>query len=369
MDILVEEHIWFQEDIQGNYGPGLVFENEISDELDFFEHIHTVITEEISEVFDLYPDFTPSHEPWCNLEVAFNLNETMGHVPVEVYQSNINVVYAREAAPVKVWWMGLNVIHGPDTFYEEVYSNLYADITYCQGVPHYHIYIYESFDLDWNNIQPHPGIHIVFKFQLADYFNTQHFIEPDYYFNSKALERLFTYDKYKWSWKHDIEDGATFNATVNEIIGKIADEHIRFRTGLTRRWEGQAIINDTIFSWDRALRSRGWTHVLEEEVSLEETVRAYLELILQDWLISEELVKGEKELFFLSEEQFKLADRLVNSFKVQVQDEIGLEDEPLKNWLGKAFLESQADFTTEVTPKSEHDVHVEMKISLDGNLS
>lgn len=369
MTPFIEEYLGFEEWQQGNVNAaGLVWEHEIEDAFGFEQAIYTVYGNLlIEDEFEIAEDFEPIHYAWLDTEIDFKVE--MGDIPVDVFHSSINVLFEQEPAPIEIYWMGINVVHGPDTFFETVYAEVKIEVPYSQGAPHWHHTLYESVDIEWHNIEPHRGVHKALKFKLPDYFTSVDKLIPQWDFNSKSLERLFLYDNYKWSWLHELEESFDLDPETSAIIGWMISEWAGFRDKMDHKYRGNAEVSDRVFAWDRALRSRGWTHVLEEEVSLEETVRAYLELILQDWLISEELVKGEKELFFLSEEQFKLADRLVNSFKVQVQDEIGLEDEPLKHWLGKAFLESQADFTTEVTPKSEHDVHVEMKISLDGSLS
>jgi hypothetical protein len=195
MDILLEEYVGAFEEVQGNVNVvGLVFESDIDEALGVDHEVYLVWIEQIEDGLAAESGLEPVHDLLVTENIG--LTETMGGIPVEVYQSNVTVISAREAAPVRVGWFGVNVVHGADTFFEEVYSGLHCRISMAKAVPYYWETVYESFDMEWHNILPHPGITLSRAIPAFDFVNMRHVTTPEFYFNNLVKEsKMYSFDR------------------------------------------------------------------------------------------------------------------------------------------------------------------------------
>ena len=225
MDVFLEEHIGILPDLQGNVNvTGLVWDHGVSDDIGLDDEMYVVWVEQVEDGFGILPEFSPYH--WPVLAENLALNTHVGNIPVEAYQSNLNVIYGREAAPVRIWWFGANVVHGPDTFFEEIYSNLHCRVPYTQAVPYYWKYIYESLDVEFNNIQPHPGIHVARHINTGDLINFRHTVDQQYYFNSQSYDRVGIFPRAAIGYGKHVSSEVALQAHTYRILGAPVDEHI-----------------------------------------------------------------------------------------------------------------------------------------------
>ncbi len=366
MDIFTEinEYIGTFEDIQGNVNvTGLVWEHDIEESVDLAHEVNVVWVEQVEDGFAITPTFDAQHLMLVT-EDLFVFDE-IGNVPVEVYQSNINVIAAREAAPVQVWWFGANVVHGADAFFEEVVSNCHMTIPYTQAVPYYFRTVYESFDIEFHNIEPLPGITLFRKIPVNDIINMRHNVWQEYYFNNLVLERIFGYDTLRWGWQHDVAEQGMLDDYIYTIVGKVVDEHIKFRTGLQAAWEGHENVRDVFFAWDTAVDIRGWTKLLDEALGASDVTTVYLNLLIQDILIAQAMAARVGALHNLVDEQVAIAEKLAKGFDLTITDAMDTEDTALHYWLCRALIEEQAGLAVEAAPHHVHEVTVNVTMTLD----
>ena len=362
MEILVEDYFLCTEYMQGNVNvPGLVFDDLINEEVVFGEECFFVFFDVVEDAFEIACDYFSFH--LVDVDDNFHLATNMGNIPVEVYKNVLQVAYARAAAPVRVWWFGVNVVHGPDTFFEEVYSNVHCRVPFTLAVPYYWETVHESFDVEFHNIQPHPGVHKALKLQSNDFFNMRHNVWQEYYFNCRSDERLFAYDTLKWGWGHGVAEPFAIDAHAHSALGRLIDEHIRFHGGLKEAWKGEEDIKEILFAWDAAMEARGWTHLIEESTGIEDLAAVYLDLVVQDVLMAQEMLRGPMGIPCLVPEQLRLAQRIVNTFDVQIQDSFGAADEMLHRWLASVLLDEQTNITVEGSLNQNHEVEISSSLS------
>ena len=226
MQVFVEEYLGLFSDIQGNVNVlGLVFDSVVDSELGVDVAIHTVNVDEICDTFGISSDFFPYHLP--NVISSLALACDIGSGPqARVFGFDVDTIYKQtDFAPVDVWWFGANLVHGPDTFYEEIYSNLYADVSRCDSAPHYYETSFDSFGIEFSNMQPHPGVHIAFKFSVANLFNMRHATDPEYIFNSTSVERFSVFDRDAFGHGKLATSTVGLQDFTYRILGSSVDEH------------------------------------------------------------------------------------------------------------------------------------------------
>lgn len=278
----ISEYVGLFEEVQGNLTMGLVWEHVIEESMGLEQELYLVWTEQINDEFDLDVGFDPFHILF--LDETIDVYEIMGGVPIEVQHSNINVVHAREAAPVKIWWFGANVVHGPDVFFEEVISNVHCRSTYANGVPYYFREVYESIDFEFHNIQPHPGVTKTVKLSTGDLVNMRHSVDQQYYFNNLSADRLFVYDNGLWGWKHDIDDQFQVgDYAIRQLVFSLID-HLFPGDMASGQWKGGVSANERLFAWDKGQIAHRWPDVIAEGIGVTDAAIAPIFASLLDEL-------------------------------------------------------------------------------------
>lgn len=321
MDLFAEisESVGFLGDVQGNVNVmGLVWENTVDDGFGLNQEVYTVWLEQINEEFDLAPGFDPYHI--LALSESFEIHGILGEVPIEVHHANINVVHAREAAPVKIWWFGANVIHGPDVFFEEVISNVHCRSTYANAVPYHFREVYESIDFEFHNIQPHPGITKTVKLSTGDLVNMRHSVDRQYYFNNLSADRLFAYDGSVWGWGHDIDDQFQVgDHAVRQLVFSLID-HLFPGDTASGQWKGGVSANENLFAWDKGQIVHVWPDVLSEGMGITDTAVVPILETLLETLDATEDIGGTNWI-----NQLTAADRVIAEAAVTiVKNYVGL---------------------------------------------
>lgn len=337
----ISEYVGQFEMVQGNVNAsGLVWEHDIEESISLTQDIYLRWIEQIADGFDLKDTLDESYHVLL-LEEILTFQEIMGNVPLEVYHANINVVHERKAAPVKVWWVGANVIHGPDTFYEDVVENCHFRSTYVQAVPYYWIHLYESIDFEFHNIPPEPAIIKSLHMETGDLVNLRHNVIQEYYFNSVSNERIFIYDSHVWGWKHDIEDQVAIgDYAIRELGFKLID-YLFPQDQVVSAWKGSVSLEDWLFTWDKSKVVNAWPEIANEEVALNESVKiSFFEKILELLGISVDLSQSNWINQLTVEEQiiFSLTVTMIKQFMPKVLDEPGFGDN-VTSYLVKTYTE------------------------------
>lgn len=337
----VAEYVGLYETTQGNINTaGLVWEHIVDDGIDLSQDVYFLWVEEIQDLFDIQPAFNPFHI--LDLTEEFTINDVVGNIPLEVYSANLNVIHRREAAPVKVWWFGVNVIHGPDTYFEEVYSNAHMRTTYTQAVPYHFRHIYESINFEFHNIQPHPGIIKLLSLESRDRVNFRHSVEQQYYFNNYSKDQLFTYDDVVWGWGHDVKDAFDFMDYAVRQLGFTISDHYFPEDSSEASIKGGLPINEKLFAWDKSVIANMWPQAIDEDIDwsdhasapiiakLMESIGISAEVSKTNWinqLSVEDKIKAQEKVLILKQ----IISKIIQGFALYEHSESKLIKTYLEN--------------------------------------
>jgi hypothetical protein len=183
----IDEYLWFSEAIQGNVNvAGLVFDDLIEETLDLGpEEVLTVYSDVLEDTIGLEEgDFKGIHWPAIGDSLAFS--EFFG-TPLRVRQTLLNVVMTNPLVPALIAHVHMDILHGVDTYWEEVSSELQCHSAYANAVPYYWEWIFESIDIDMTEPQPLPPITLALYLLQNDLVNMRHEVIQEYFFNSKCF--------------------------------------------------------------------------------------------------------------------------------------------------------------------------------------
>lgn len=333
-----EDYLWFVESIQGNVNvAGLVFDDLIEETFDAGHDAYVAWTDLIDDTFGITEDFNPYHLPAINESLVFG--EFFGS-PLRVAQSILNVMTKAPMTPVKIAHVYVEILHGPDSFWEEVSSELQCHSSYANAVPYYWEWIYESLDIDMTEPQPLPPIYLRLKLLSNDLVNMRHNVIQEYLFNSKCFEYFFIWDRYKWGWKKGISDSLGSADAIREIIGKVADEYILLKENLADNLKAQHIINDVYFTYDRVLNERYWVLTIEDEVIIAESaIWPYApEMLVQEMIGVSDAIMPEPFFWILANESLVLRDALTYVELLLIEEGMEIGDVALHEWVVRILL-------------------------------
>lgn len=358
---IIEEYLFTQEHIQGNVNiAGLVFENDIEELLYLEAEGYTVYIDQIEDGFSLVDEHTRNHGPYCIIDDGFHFEPIKLGEPMRVKQSVVNVVHSMPVAPVDCCFLQLDIIHGMDSFYEELSEALHFN-DFDSAAFRYTFHCYESFDLVMENV-PDNKIYACWKelnMGVSDLVNMRHEVVQEYYFNNLAKDRLFVYDKQTWGWQHDIGENFYLTSHASKILGIVLKGHLFFQTKLDEAWAGKEILQDRIFAWDIATQKRGWNLPIDEDLTLDEAVSVYLDLMATEVLGFVELIQGKKYLSYIANDKLKLAERLVNAFEITINDNLQGIDQTWDSSRDLMLLDEQAGFTESVQSARIFNEHID----------
>ena len=336
----VEDYLWFNEDIQGNVNvAGLVWDDTIEDAFDLAHDAYTVWVDQLEEEIGIADEID---QPYHHLAVAetIDLRELFGGAPTRVRQSVLNVIYTRPMLPIKIGHVHLDVLVGPDTFMEELSSELQCHSSYANAVPYWWETIYETFDIDMTEPQPLPPISVGFSFVVNDLLVDYDEIIRDYEFTSRCEETLFIWADYAWGWIKTVEEALDSLDDAFEIIGKMADDYMLMEDADDTHAHVVQILDDVMFGFDRAFQERYWELLLEDGVGIEEAViwPYEAETTLEDALsISDDLTHGPV-FYGLATESMALADFTELVQELLIEDGMAIGDVPLLLWTVSLLL-------------------------------
>ena len=347
----VEDYLWFEEYQQGNVNvAGLVFDDLIEESLDLGQEAYVVWTDQIEETIDFSEGFTPTH--WPEISETIDFCELFGTAPTRVRQSVLNVIYTKPTMPIRIGHMHMDVLLGSDTFIEEVSSELQIHSTYANAVPYWWETIYESLDIDMTEPQPRPPYTITRKFLVTDLVNMRHAVVQDYEFNSQCHEALFIWDKYAWGWSKLLAEFLTGEDSIQEIIGKLADEYIHLGDWNVPKSYVLHILNETVFIFDEGAQSE-YEYIMMDEWGIHLGVSDGLDVgdepkddygtrVVEDLGISETV---NKSLIFpkLATESLLFSDALSLVNGLIIDEGLDLGDVELTRWVFNVLVECGCD--------------------------
>ena len=308
IELSVEEYLWFTEYQQGNVNvAGLIFDDLIEESLDLGREAYVVWNDQIEETFEIAEAFTPYHHAYI-ADVILSI-DLIGGSQTRVKQSVLNVVYTKPVAPVKVAHMHLDVVmSGSDTFQEEVSSELQIHSTYANAVPYYWEHLFESFSIEIEEPQPYPPIYLRLYLSVSDLANMRHDVAQEYFFTSTCREEIFAWDSILWGWDHLVSELLIDTDTIQEIIGKIADDYLYLEDGLTPHILVVHIVNDQVFAYDAALDEKFYVLTVADAIDFEEFISEYLGQLIDELLAFQGILEEGVFRHCLTEDSFNACD-------------------------------------------------------------
>ncbi len=308
---VVEEYIWLDETIQGNVNvAGLVFDDLLEETLELGrEDVLTVFSEQVEESLDFAEAFTPYHQAFCNDTIT--VEECFG-TPLRVRQSVMNLIMTAPLVAAKISHVHLDVLHGIDIYWEEVSSELQAHSSYANAVPYYWEYIYESLDIDMTEPQPNPPLYLVLKLLENDLVNMRHTVEQEYLFNSKCFEELFVWQEMTWGWAKAVESPLEAADTIQEIIGKVADDYLYLVDEQELRLKVKHLINDRVFIFDTGTHEKYYLLTAADTIDFSDSLMEIFGQVIAESLILQGVPVSGVFRYITAEESLHSVDTAVS---------------------------------------------------------
>jgi hypothetical protein len=274
----IEEYIWLDETIQGNVNVGgLVYDDLIEETLDLGpEEVLTVYSDVLLETLDFADDpRRVGGQHWTEIYDTIDIQERFG-VPLRVRQSVLNLIMTTPVTPALIAHVHMDVLHGVDVYWEEVSDELQCHSSYANAVPYYWEWIYESFDIDMTEPQPLPPIYLRLYLNSNDLVNMRHEVVQEYLFNSKCFEELFIWDAVVWGWIKTNAEELGIAETVQEIIGKVADDYLYLEDHEVLWLKVWHYLADRVFIFDAADTEKYYLLVADEALVIEDGEVSYI---------------------------------------------------------------------------------------------
>lgn len=250
-ELELEDYLWFVEYQQGNVNiAGLVFDDLLEDELSLDHEVYHVWIDIIVEDLTIAEDFNPYHLPSISENIDFS--EFFGS-PLRVKQTVLNVVTQDILSPALIAHVHMNVLHGPDVYWEEVSDELQCTSSYVNAVPYYWEWVYESWNMEVTDPDPEPSLYVTFNFTVTDLLVSTDTQTQDYLYNSKCDEILFLWDLYAWGWDMDALSSLICTDAIQEAIGKVAEDSLYFEDLETIIAKTNHLMDETLMAYDTSI--------------------------------------------------------------------------------------------------------------------
>ncbi|MBT6150384.1 MAG: hypothetical protein HOH75_00140 [Chloroflexi bacterium] len=269
----VEDYLWYATYMQGNVNiAGLVYDDLLYEYLDSVDVAYTVNVDMIEESLALTESFDPHH--FMFLEEFLDFNEVFGF-PSRIKQVAINVIHEPIVSPVDLCHMSIDIIHGVDTYWEEIGDNVHfpTDGTATVGLAFWDT-LFESLDLEFEMAPGTPGVWKAVYPVSSDIVNMRHEVDALWYFNNLSDEKLFTYDNVAFGWHHLVEMGIVITDNVQRHLGFKALEDLFLNGRSEVSWFGNNYLQDNLFIYDDSKGVYGFDEQAFESLLLDESLSA-----------------------------------------------------------------------------------------------
>lgn len=281
LQIEVSETVLFYEYCQGNLFNGLEYDETVEESLDLAHAVYHVWNDLLDDTIGFEVDFTPNH--FLILGESLLFLEQFG-LPIRVSSTNLSVIHEQRVRQVDIAYLGLEVIHGIDVFWEEV-SSAWHGTSFTKGVPYYWLE-----NGEWLNVDDYDIVVRVNFATALDRLNMRHDVQQFYNFNNIILDQFFGYDWIKWAWGVISDDGFLFADTAVHYLGFHIHEYLFAQTSSEAQWKGEHLLSENAFIYDASKQIQGYENVIGEVLNIEVALRIpYLEKIISNVKASEDL--------------------------------------------------------------------------------
>ena len=345
----IEEYLWFDETIQGNVNVGgLVYDDLIEETLDLGpEEVLMVYSDVLEETLDFADDpryvgglhYTAVSD-WIDFQEAFG-------PPLRVRQSVLNLIMTTPVTPALIANVHLDVLHGVDIYWEDVSDELQCHSSYANAVPYYWEWIFESIDIDMTEPQPLSPIYLRLYLLATDLVNMRHDVEQEYLFNSMCFEEIFIWDEIVWGWDHLVADSLVDTDSIQEIIGKIADDYLYLGDAPVPQVTVLHIMDERFFIFDEGTHEKYYLLVAADTFAIMEDEVSFRAInsvgtVVEGLGLSEE-VSMCPAFTALATESLIFADIPTLVQEILIEEGLELGDVELTRWVFNVLVESGFD--------------------------
>lgn len=343
----IEEYLWLGEYIQGNVNvAGLMFDDLVVDGLTLGpEDVLTVFVEQLAEELGIGEDFNPYHLEFMTETITFR--ELFGS-PLRVRQSVLNLAMRDPLIPALIANVHLDVLHGVDIYWEDVSSELQAHSSYVNAVPYWWEWVYESFWIDLTEADPLPPIILRLMILTTDLVNMRHEVTQEYLFNSKCFEQFFIWDQEMWGWSHLLEDEVSLTSWVNHILGFNLSDYLFWSTGLDMYGKVTHALAERMLVYDKAVDERFYLLLAESTFAITDGEVQYVGVdyrTLAETIGISGVAASAGVLSGLAMESVTFADITAFVNELIIEDGLAMGDVELERWVINVMVESVCSIT------------------------
>lgn len=268
----------YDNEVQGNKFPGLEFDDVLTDALFFDEEFGLSSFEILDEFLDFTESFVPSHDPYCIIREGFNLLEEFA-APAWVHLSAVNIIHSMRVSPVSFHWVSLDVLHGPDAFFEECIETMYLySMTMVANL--FFDTIYDDYFMDLDPpYQTFVDVARIMKLTVSDLSIFSCVSVQEYYFNNTCDERFFVFPLALRGFPCIASDRLVLRDPVLFAHTRSIDEALALTEACGSTWDGQETLSDAFVSFDENLLEKYYEHILSESIAFVMVNDAYSELL------------------------------------------------------------------------------------------
>ena len=241
----------------------------------------------------------------------------------------------------------LDVLHGVDIYWEDVSDELQCHSSYANAVPYYWEWIFESIDIDMTEPQPLSPIYLRLYLLATDLVNMRHDVEQEYLFNSMCFEEIFIWDEIVWGWDHLVADSLVDTDSIQEIIGKIADDYLYLGDAPVPQVTVLHIMDERFFIFDEGTHEKYYLLVAADTFAIMEDEVSFRAInsvgtVVEGLGLSEE-VSMCPAFTALATESLIFADIPTLVQEILIEEGLELGDVELTRWVFNVLVESGFD--------------------------
>ena len=256
----------YDNEVQGNKFPGLEFDDVITVGLFFGEEFSLSSFEILDDFLELVDDYSPSHAPYCICSESLSFVEDFP-APARVHLSAVNILHTPLVSPVDIYWVSLDVIHGPDLFFEECIETMYLySMTMVANL--FFDTMYDDFFMDLDPpYQTFVDVARIIRLQTGDLLISSDTSIQEYYFNNICDERFFVFPLPIRGFPCMVSDRLGLRDPVLFAHTRSIDEALALIGACGTTWEGQETLSEAFTTYDENLLEKYYDHLLSESIA------------------------------------------------------------------------------------------------------
>ncbi|MBU4317678.1 MAG: hypothetical protein KKF30_10435 [Proteobacteria bacterium] len=134
------------------------------------------------------------------------------------------------------------------------------------------------------------------------------------------FENLSAIDSYKFGFHLPISESLSIQETLQSILAILASENLFLNGSLSSSWEGTETANSTIHALDMASLIKGFSDLVEEDLSIEDFSKFAFQLLIIDSILCSSVIEAKALFYRQMEEGFRLSDEALKAWESLISD-------------------------------------------------